>query len=228
MQLKRFWRRLPRATKATLLRIPVGLLACLLVLLVARGILTLSWYLVLPLVGMHALNGWTDFMDGRWAREDENTGPIGEALDHIADKLGNDATFVACALAGWVPGEIACLLVFRDFLSSGLREGRYAVNELGNGGTKRSLSGAVKTWGVFLLLGAAPLNAIVEQAWSQTIFNIMLLAFTLVLLWSTYTYFTRHAPAIAPHMLRPISTSRPMGHAAKQEATSTTATTHKQ
>jgi CDP-diacylglycerol--glycerol-3-phosphate 3-phosphatidyltransferase len=76
-------------------------------------------------LGVFVLAALTDVLDGWIARKYNATTPLGAAIDHIADKALTSATLIACAATLWAPlmALVALLLVLRDVVIVGLREG---------------------------------------------------------------------------------------------------------
>ncbi|MFC7495003.1 MULTISPECIES: CDP-alcohol phosphatidyltransferase family protein [unclassified Nocardioides] len=71
-------------------------------------------------LGVLALSGITDFLDGYLARRLHQTSVLGQVLDPVADRLYILAVVVGLALRDIVPWWVALLLPLRDLLLWGL------------------------------------------------------------------------------------------------------------
>jgi cardiolipin synthase (CMP-forming) len=71
-------------------------------------------------LGVLALSGITDFLDGYLARRLHQTSVLGQVLDPVADRLYILAVVIGLALRDIVPWWVALLLPLRDLLLWGL------------------------------------------------------------------------------------------------------------
>ncbi|TIC87624.1 CDP-alcohol phosphatidyltransferase family protein [Nocardioides sp. GY 10113] len=67
-----------------------------------------------------AVSGVTDFLDGWLARKLDQTSPLGQLLDPVADRLYILAVVVGLALRDVIPWPVALALPLRDLLMWGL------------------------------------------------------------------------------------------------------------
>lgn len=130
----------------------------------------------------------TDWLDGYLARKLQQTSPLGEFLDPVADKL-----IVAVALVFLVSSHAsiflaipAAIIVCREIVISALREW---MAEIGKRRTvKVSWLGKLKTVGqmvaIFLLLSQDPQ----EFSWISLVGYILIYAASILTLWSMVLY----------------------------------------
>lgn len=139
--------------------------------------------------GVFAVAMATDWFDGRIARRQGRTSPLGSLLDPIADKLLVLATLIVLidqdVFAAWMVAAI----VARELLISGLR---LAAIERGVVITARDL-GKWKTWAQALAAGIGGLAA--AGAWDEEIATWALVV-ALVLTWVSGLDYARTAPRL--------------------------------
>ena len=76
-------------------------------------------------LGLFAVAGATDFIDGRIARARDQQTAFGRFLDPVADKLLVTAVILMMVAQGWIIGWLvlpALIILLREILISGLRE----------------------------------------------------------------------------------------------------------
>jgi len=133
----------------------------------------------------------TDWFDGRIARKQGRTSPLGSLLDPIADKLLVLATLIVLIDQGVFPAWMVSAIVARELLISGLR---LAAIERGVVISARDL-GKWKTWAQALAAGVGGLAA--AGAWDDSV-AVWTLVVALVLTWVSGLDYAR----VAPRLLR--------------------------
>ena len=76
-------------------------------------------------LGLFAIAGATDYLDGRIARARDQQTAFGRFLDPVADKLLVTAVILMMVAQGWITGWLvlpALIILLREVLISGLRE----------------------------------------------------------------------------------------------------------
>ncbi len=133
----------------------------------------------------------TDWFDGRIARRQGRTSPLGSLLDPIADKLLVLTTLIVLIDAGVFPAWMVAAIVARELLVSGLR---LAAIERGVVIEARDL-GKWKTWAQAMAAAIGGLAA--AGAWDDAVAT-WALAVALVLTWVSGLDYAR----VAPRLLR--------------------------
>ena len=133
----------------------------------------------------------TDWLDGRIARRQGRTSPLGSLLDPIADKLLVLATLIVLIDQGVFAAWMVAAIVARELLISGLR---LAAIERGVVISARDL-GKWKTWAQALAAGIGGLAA--AGAWDVDVAKWALVV-ALVLTWVSGLDYAR----VAPRLLR--------------------------
>jgi CDP-diacylglycerol--glycerol-3-phosphate 3-phosphatidyltransferase len=131
----------------------------------------------------------TDWFDGRIARRQGRTSPIGSLLDPIADKLLVVATLIVLLDQHVFPAWMVAALVARELLIGGLRQ---AAVERGVVIPARDLA-KVKTWAQAVAAAVGGLAA--AGAWSDSVAWWTLLV-ALVLTWVSGLDYARAAPSL--------------------------------
>ena len=131
----------------------------------------------------------TDFFDGRLARRNGRTSPLGSLLDPIADKVLVLAALVMLVGLGVDPAWMVALIVVREVLITGLRQ---AAIERGIVIPARDL-GKLKTWAQALAAAVGGFAA--AGAWSNRVAWWTLLV-ALILTWVSGLDYARAAPAL--------------------------------
>jgi CDP-diacylglycerol--glycerol-3-phosphate 3-phosphatidyltransferase len=139
--------------------------------------------------GVFAVAMATDWFDGRIARRQGRTSPLGSLLDPIADKLLVLATLIVLIDQGVFDAWMVAAIVARELLISGLR---LAAIERGVVITARDL-GKWKTWAQALAAGIGGLEA--GGAWDADIAKWALVV-ALVLTWVSGLDYARTAPSL--------------------------------
>ncbi len=131
----------------------------------------------------------TDWFDGRIARRQGRTSPLGSLLDPIADKLLVLSTLIVLIDQGVFEAWMVAAIVARELLISGLR---LAAIERGVVITARDL-GKWKTWAQALAAGIGGLAA--AGAWDAAVAKWALVV-ALVLTWVSGLDYARTAPRL--------------------------------
>src|SRR5919197_1912875 len=133
----------------------------------------------------------TDYLDGRIARRQGRTSPLGSLLDPIADKLLVLATMIVLIDQGVFAAWMVAAIVARELLVSGLR---LAAIERGVVISARDL-GKWKTWAQAVAVAVGGFAA--AGAWGDAVAWWALLV-ALVLTWVSGLDYAR----VAPRLLR--------------------------
>jgi CDP-diacylglycerol--glycerol-3-phosphate 3-phosphatidyltransferase len=131
----------------------------------------------------------TDWFDGRIARRQGRTSPIGSLLDPIADKLLVVTTLIVLLDQHVFPAWMVAALVARELLIGGLRQ---AAVERGVVIPARDLA-KVKTWAQAIAAAVGGLAA--AGVWSDSVAWWTLLV-ALVLTWVSGLDYARAAPGL--------------------------------
>jgi CDP-diacylglycerol--glycerol-3-phosphate 3-phosphatidyltransferase len=131
----------------------------------------------------------TDWFDGRIARRNGRTSPLGSLLDPVADKLLVLAVLVVLIDQGVFPGWMVAAIVTRELLISGLRQ---AAVERGVVIAARDIA-KLKTWAQAIAAAVGGFAA--AGAWSDRVAWWCLLV-ALVLSWVSGLDYARSAPAL--------------------------------
>jgi CDP-diacylglycerol--glycerol-3-phosphate 3-phosphatidyltransferase len=131
----------------------------------------------------------TDWFDGRIARRQGRTSPIGSLLDPIADKLLVVTTLIVLLEQHVFPAWMVAALVARELLIGGLRQ---AAVERGVVIPARDLA-KVKTWAQAIAAAVGGLAA--AGVWSDSVAWWTLLV-ALVLTWVSGLDYARAAPGL--------------------------------
>jgi CDP-diacylglycerol---glycerol-3-phosphate 3-phosphatidyltransferase len=131
----------------------------------------------------------TDWFDGRIARRQGTSSPLGSLLDPVADKVLVLAVLVMLIGEGVAPAWMVALIVVREILVSGLR---LAAIERGVVLSAREL-GKIKTW--VQAIAAAVAGFAAAGAWSTDIAWWFLLLAVLVT-WVSGLDYARIAPRV--------------------------------
>jgi len=100
--------------KLTLLRIVLTIV--FLFFLFAHGVI----YKILALI-IFSIAAFTDFLDGHIAKKYGLVSDFGKFMDPIADKILTLAAFLAFVEMGLVPAWMVIIIIFREFIITGLR-----------------------------------------------------------------------------------------------------------
>jgi len=92
------------------------LIGALLVLLWCPGLLA-----KVAALAVFLLAGFTDYLDGYWARRLNMVTRFGQLMDPLADKIFISAAFIAFVEMGYVAAWIVIVIISREFLITGLR-----------------------------------------------------------------------------------------------------------
>lgn len=89
------------------------------------GVPLFLWLILVPeadwlAIGVLAIAGFTDWLDGYLARKWHQISRVGQLLDPVADRLYILATLIGLLLRGIVPLWFVILLVSRDVIMSGV------------------------------------------------------------------------------------------------------------
>lgn len=147
-----------------------------------------AWAKVIALL-LFGVAGFTDYLDGRLARQVYGSSAFGKLMDPLADKILVCAVFVSlvgmrltyrpdCSL---VPAWIAVVIISREFLVTGLRllaAGQGTIISAGNWGKHKTIWQIVAI--VALLLGLAARELVVARAPDS------LYAFDVVFTWAAW------------------------------------------
>jgi CDP-diacylglycerol--glycerol-3-phosphate 3-phosphatidyltransferase len=131
----------------------------------------------------------TDWLDGRVARSQGRTSPLGSLLDPVADKLLVLTVLIVLVGRDIFPGWMVAAIVAREFLVSGLR---LAALERGVVMHARDL-GKLKTWSQATAAAIGGFAA--AGAWSTDVAWWALLV-ALVLTWVSGLDYARVAPGL--------------------------------
>ena len=140
----------------------------------------------LLIAGLFLFFGFTDFLDGYFARRYGQVSIVGATLDHIADKVLTFSAFVALLAVGKMSYVMVLLLVGRVLFMMGLREIALENN----------LHIAVSSWGklktvLHIMLIAwiiiNPMQNQVDLFWNGT--EIVLLCLSLFVSWASALYY---------------------------------------
>lgn len=121
----------------------------------------------LVVVLLAALSDWAD---GALARRARATSPLGAALDHAADKVLTSLVLIALAYAVLPLALVvaALILIGRDFLIAGLREG------LGGAGPAVAIAGKMKAAAAMIGIVAVLLEAVAGAfGWPQEALRVL-------------------------------------------------------
>jgi CDP-diacylglycerol--glycerol-3-phosphate 3-phosphatidyltransferase len=131
----------------------------------------------------------TDWFDGRLARRQGRSSPVGTLLDPIADKVLVLAALVMLVEQGVAPGWMVAAIVVREVLVTGLRQ---AAVERGVVLAARDL-GKLKTWAQAVAAAVAGFAA--AGAWTDRAAWWTLLV-AVVLTWLSGLDYARAAPRL--------------------------------
>jgi CDP-diacylglycerol--glycerol-3-phosphate 3-phosphatidyltransferase len=133
--------------------------------------------------GIFGLASLTDWLDGYMARRRKQITDLGKLLDPIADKVLILAALIVLVEAGRAPGWLVVVILAREFAVTALR----AVAAVGGLVLAAESMGKMKmvfqTVAVFILILEPAL-----PAWTHTLGLILLLAATVLALWSGVRY----------------------------------------
>jgi len=102
-----------------------------------------------------SLAAWTDFLDGYLAKRRNEISDFGKFMDPIADKILVLSAFLAFVEMKLVPAWIVVIIVFREFLITGLRIialARGEVIEAGMGGKHKTVSQIVSIYVILFFI----------------------------------------------------------------------------
>jgi len=109
------------------------------ILTVSRVVLSVAFVVVLSVemahgyvwaFGLFLIASITDFLDGWLARRYNLITDFGKLMDPLADKILVTAALVLLAVAGLLPAWFVILILFREFLVTGLRMLALARNQV--------------------------------------------------------------------------------------------------
>lgn len=136
---------------------------------------------------------WTDFLDGFFAKKRNEISDFGKFMDPIADKILAIAAFLAFVEMKLIPAWIVVIIVFREFIITGLRLIALAkgeVIEAEMAGKHKTVSQMVSIYVILLFIifresGTSVFkfwNENLEYTYRQVIFYMMLVTalFTLI------------------------------------------------
>jgi CDP-diacylglycerol--glycerol-3-phosphate 3-phosphatidyltransferase len=106
--------------------------------------------------GLFFLASITDYLDGYLARKLHVVSSLGVFLDLTADKVLVAALLIAMVQIGIVPGWIACIIITREFLVSGLRSmaaAKGVVIAAGKWGKQKTFLTLIAIGGILLAKG---------------------------------------------------------------------------
>jgi len=102
-----------------------------------------------------SLAAWTDFLDGYLAKRRNEISNFGKFMDPIADKVLVLSAFLAFVEMKLIPAWIVVIIVFREFLITGLRIialARGEVIEAGMGGKHKTVSQIVSIYVILFFI----------------------------------------------------------------------------
>lgn len=150
-------------------------------LLFSQGIL----FKVLALV-VFAIASFTDFLDGFIAKKRNEISPFGKFMDPIADKVLVIAAFLAFVEMRLIPAWIIVIIIFREFIITGLRLialRRGEVMEAEMAGKHKTVSQMLSIYIIlfFIIFRESGTNVFgfwnenLEYFWKETIFYLMII-----------------------------------------------------
>ena len=80
-------------------------------------------------IGILAIAGFTDYLDGRLARALNQSSRLGELLDPLVDRLYIAAVLIGLAIRGVIPLWILALLIARDLILATTLPGLYRIGK---------------------------------------------------------------------------------------------------
>lgn len=136
--------------------------------------------------------GLTDFFDGYLAKKRNEISDFGRLMDPIADKVLVIAAFLAFVEMKLVPAWIIVVIIFREFIITGLRLVALAkgkVIEAGTGGKHKTVSQMFSIYVILLFIIFRESGTSVFGFWSESIerlskniiFGLMLITAALTL-----------------------------------------------
>ncbi len=128
-----------------------------------------DFFLSMMVMMLFLFFGFTDFLDGFFARKYDQVSKFGAALDHLADKILMLSAFIALLVIGKISYVWVIVLLSRDFLMMGLREIalEYAIS------MKVSSLGKLKT-GIHILFITSLFMWSVPSEYVQLLSNIQI------------------------------------------------------
>ena len=149
-------------------------------------------YKLLALI-VFIIASWTDFLDGYLAKKRNEISNFGKFMDPIADKVLIISAFLAFVEMRLIPAWIVLIIVFREFLITGLRLlalARGEVIEAAVAGKHKTVSQMVSIYAILIFIVFKESgkrlfgfwNANMEYYFKQTIFVLMIITalFTLI------------------------------------------------
>ena len=148
-------------------------------------------YALVALVALFLYGGITDYADGKIARKRGLLSSHGGRLDAWCDKMEKFPSWIVYALLGWVPLWLVLPVLFRDMVSGGYRE----VMPQGVDKGDADMSGKVKTWAQYFVLGGAPLSRLFgwETGWYFA-YQVAILFLAVVTFWATVSFLRLKGP----------------------------------
>lgn len=144
-------------------------------------------------LAMFIIAGLTDFLDGYLAKKRNEISDFGRLMDPIADKVLVIAAFLAFVEMKLIPAWIVVIIIFREFIITGLRLIALAkgeVIEAEMGGKHKTVSQMFSIYVILLFIIFREMGTSVFGFWSEsieymsksTIFALMLITagFTLI------------------------------------------------
>ena len=145
---------------------------------------------------------WTDFLDGFLAKRRNEISDFGKFMDPIADKVLTIAAFLAFVEMKFVPAWIVVIIVFREFIITGLRLialARGEVIEAATAGKHKTVSQMLSIYVILIFIvlkeGGAKVfgfwNSTIEYRFTQAIFYLMVITAILTLI-SGISYLSKN------------------------------------
>jgi CDP-diacylglycerol--glycerol-3-phosphate 3-phosphatidyltransferase len=174
------------SNKLTLSRI--GLTFVFMIFLFSKGLT----FKILALL-VFTVAAWTDFLDGYLAKKRNEISDFGKLMDPIADKVLVISAFLAFVEMKLVPAWIVVIIVFREFLITGLRLVALAKGEVMEAeiaGKHKTVSQMISIYVILFFIVFKESSVVILGFWNEglerifkdIIFYMMIITATLTLI----------------------------------------------
>lgn len=146
---------------------------------------------VLALVVFSAA-AWTDFLDGYIAKKQKTVSDFGKFMDPIADKILVISAFLAFVEMKLVPAWIVVIIVFREFIITGLRLvalARGEIIEAEMAGKHKTVSQIISIYVILFFIIFKAYSAGIFDFWNENLeYLFRAIIFYLMLITAFFTF----------------------------------------